>query len=81
MTFTRGLKNSHNKYYIRQCNSASLTILNAQLMLQNIQVRQFLHNINVACNRKCKTIDVLGEISGSHGGEYEVDCLLGCCTV
>jgi hypothetical protein len=21
------------------------------------------------------------EISGSHGGDYEVDCLLGCCTV
>jgi hypothetical protein len=23
----------------------------------------------------------LGEISGSHGGEYEYDCLLGCCVV
>jgi hypothetical protein len=22
---------------------------------------------------------VLGDISGSHGGEYEDDCLLGCC--
>jgi hypothetical protein len=22
-----------------------------------------------------------GEISGSHGGEYEYDCLLGCCAV
>jgi hypothetical protein len=25
--------------------------------------------------------DELGEISGSHGGEYEDDCLLGCCAV
>jgi hypothetical protein len=24
---------------------------------------------------------ILGEISGSHGGEYEDDCLLGCCAV
>jgi hypothetical protein len=24
---------------------------------------------------------VHGEISGSHGGEYEDDCLLGCCTL
>jgi hypothetical protein len=23
----------------------------------------------------------IGEISGSHGGKYEVDCLLGCCAV
>jgi hypothetical protein len=24
---------------------------------------------------------MIGEISGSHGGEYEDDCLLGCCAV
>jgi hypothetical protein len=24
---------------------------------------------------------VLSDISGSHGGEYEDDCLLGCCAV
>jgi hypothetical protein len=24
---------------------------------------------------------ILDEISGSHGNEYENDCLLGCCTV
>jgi hypothetical protein len=24
---------------------------------------------------------ILGEISGSYGGEYENDCLLGCCVL
>jgi hypothetical protein len=26
-------------------------------------------------------MDLLVEISGSHSGEYEDDCLLGCCAV
>jgi hypothetical protein len=25
--------------------------------------------------------NMLGEISGSHGSEYDDDCLLGCCAV
>jgi hypothetical protein len=28
-----------------------------------------------------QTHTVVGEISGSHGGEYEDGCLLGCCAV
>jgi hypothetical protein len=28
----------------------------------------------------CKK-EIDSEISGSHGGEYEDDCLLGCCTM
>jgi hypothetical protein len=27
------------------------------------------------------TTNIFGEISGSHGGEYEYNCLLGCCAV
>jgi hypothetical protein len=31
---------------------------------------------------KCSVdIEVLRQISGSHGSEYEDDCLLGCCDV
>jgi hypothetical protein len=26
-------------------------------------------------------VSLSGEISGSHGGEYEHDCLVGCCTL
>jgi hypothetical protein len=26
-------------------------------------------------------LGIVGETSGSHGGEYEDDCLLGCCSV
>jgi hypothetical protein len=26
-------------------------------------------------------VDLVGEISGSHGNEYEDGCLLGCCNV
>jgi hypothetical protein len=29
-------------------------------------------NLTIICN---------GEISGSHGGKYEDDCLLGCCAM
>jgi hypothetical protein len=29
----------------------------------------------------CEQNNKVGEISGSHGGEYEDDCLLACCAV
>jgi hypothetical protein len=31
--------------------------------------------------KESRLIRIPGEISGSHGGEYEDDCLLGCCAV
>jgi hypothetical protein len=30
-------------------------------------------------NQQHKSSFLLGEISGSHGGKYEDDCLVGCC--
>jgi hypothetical protein len=31
--------------------------------------------------KEYENADALDDISGSHGGEYEDDCLLGCCAV
>jgi hypothetical protein len=35
----------------------------------------------VALTGEMRSHVLLCETSGSHGGEYEVDCLLGCCDV
>jgi hypothetical protein len=64
------------KHFIIYSRNNTLTVL---LELSNMK-RIGITNNGWVFFVSCNTLS-LCEISGSHGGKYEDDCLLGCCAV
>jgi hypothetical protein len=41
----------------------------------------FTNILDISCTTFPRTLNILIETSGSHGGEYKNECLFGCCAV
>jgi hypothetical protein len=49
--------------------------------LSNIKLELYRSERSASGCGRVRTEESVGEISGSHGGEYEDGCLLGCCAL
>jgi hypothetical protein len=72
-------KRKRTKRWLTENKKYSVAKLLKELDLHHDTRLRYMHRNVYGPSRTEKKTP--GEISGSHGGEYEDDCLLGCCAV